>query len=216
MSGIVGSKLNIRGSGLVGSLGTDGQNLLSSGAGKTNVFESAAAGGAWTKIDSQTASSDDYITFSTFSTDYIDFRVIGSNVVPETDEAVLRFQISTSSSFLTSGYTYALTGSNSAETSRKTGNDSGTSQIQPHYETLGNASGENIYFEITISDVHDTANQKMMWWLTAHSDSASKVEHMEGGGRHAATTAAVDGIRFFTSSDSLLSGEFTLYGRKVT
>jgi len=43
MSGIIGSKLNIRGSGLVGSLGTDGQHLLSSGAGKTNVFETAAA-----------------------------------------------------------------------------------------------------------------------------------------------------------------------------
>ena len=43
MSGIVGSKLNHRGSGLVGSLGTDGQHLLSSGAGKTNVFETVAA-----------------------------------------------------------------------------------------------------------------------------------------------------------------------------
>ena len=45
MSGIVGSKLNIRGSGLVGSLGTDGQHLLSAGPGKTNVFETAAGGG---------------------------------------------------------------------------------------------------------------------------------------------------------------------------
>ena len=45
MSGIVGSKLNIRGSGLVGSLGTDGQHLLSAGAGVTNVFETAEAGG---------------------------------------------------------------------------------------------------------------------------------------------------------------------------
>jgi len=43
MSGIVGSKLNIRGSGLVGSSGTDGQYLLSSGAGKTNVFETVVA-----------------------------------------------------------------------------------------------------------------------------------------------------------------------------
>ena len=45
MSGIVGSKLNIRGSGLVGSLGTDGQHFLSAGAGVTNVFETVAAGG---------------------------------------------------------------------------------------------------------------------------------------------------------------------------
>lgn len=39
MSGIVGSKFNHRGSGLVGSLGTDGQHMLSSGAGKKHVFE---------------------------------------------------------------------------------------------------------------------------------------------------------------------------------
>mgnify|MGYP001260270203 CR=1 FL=1 len=44
MSGIVGSKLNIRGSGLVGSLGTDGQHMLSSGAGKTNIFETVGGG----------------------------------------------------------------------------------------------------------------------------------------------------------------------------
>ena len=43
MSGIIGSKLNHRGSGLVGSAGTDGQHLLSSGPGKTNVFESVAS-----------------------------------------------------------------------------------------------------------------------------------------------------------------------------
>ena len=45
MSGIVGSKLNIRGSGLVAKLGTDGQVFTSSGAGVSQAFE-AAAGGA--------------------------------------------------------------------------------------------------------------------------------------------------------------------------
>ena len=41
MSGIVGSKLNHRGSGIVGSLGSDGQVLTSSGAGTSAVFEAA-------------------------------------------------------------------------------------------------------------------------------------------------------------------------------
>ena len=45
MSGIVGSRLNTRGSGIVGSLGTDGQILLSSGAGTSAVFETVSAGG---------------------------------------------------------------------------------------------------------------------------------------------------------------------------
>ena len=42
MSGIVGSRLNIRGSGVVGSLGTDGQILTSAGAGDEIVFETRA------------------------------------------------------------------------------------------------------------------------------------------------------------------------------
>ena len=45
MSGTVGSRLNNRGSGLVGSLGTDGQVFTSSGAGAGAVFEAASGGG---------------------------------------------------------------------------------------------------------------------------------------------------------------------------
>ena len=56
MSGIVGSKLNIRGSGRVAKLGTDGQVLTSSGAGAGAVFE-AAAGGGLIKIETKEFSS---------------------------------------------------------------------------------------------------------------------------------------------------------------
>ena len=45
MSGIVGSKLNIRGSGRIAKLGTDGQVLTSSGAGVQANYEDAAGGG---------------------------------------------------------------------------------------------------------------------------------------------------------------------------
>ena len=45
MSGIIGSKLNHRGSGHIAKLGTDGQVLTSAGAGKSAVYEDAAAGG---------------------------------------------------------------------------------------------------------------------------------------------------------------------------
>ena len=54
MSGIVGSKFNHRGSGLIGSLGTDGQIFTSSGAGASAVFETAAGGAAILSI-AQTA-----------------------------------------------------------------------------------------------------------------------------------------------------------------
>jgi len=52
MSGIVGSKLNIRGSGRIAKLGTDGQVLTSSGAGVAAAFEDAAGGGLdWQAIE---------------------------------------------------------------------------------------------------------------------------------------------------------------------
>ena len=50
MSGIVGSKLNIRGSGPIGKLGTDGQALTSAGAGKSVVYEDVSGGISWQSV----------------------------------------------------------------------------------------------------------------------------------------------------------------------
>ena len=50
MIGIIGSKLNIRGSGLVAKLGTDGQVLTSAGAGKSAVYEDLAGGISWQSV----------------------------------------------------------------------------------------------------------------------------------------------------------------------
>jgi len=50
MSGIVGSKLNIRGSSRIAKLGTDGQVLTSAGAGVSVVYEDIAAGISWQTI----------------------------------------------------------------------------------------------------------------------------------------------------------------------
>jgi hypothetical protein len=50
MSGIIGSKDNIRGSGLVAKLGTDGQVMTSAGAGKSAVYEDVAGGISWQSV----------------------------------------------------------------------------------------------------------------------------------------------------------------------
>ena len=51
MSGIIGSKINIRGSGKIAKLGTDGQVLTSAGAGLAAAFEDLAAGISWQAIE---------------------------------------------------------------------------------------------------------------------------------------------------------------------
>jgi len=50
MSGITGSKLNIRGSGLVAKLGTDGQVLTSAGVGVQAAFEDLSGGIEWQSV----------------------------------------------------------------------------------------------------------------------------------------------------------------------
>ena len=50
MSGIIGSKLNIRGSGRIAKLGTDGQVLTSSGPGVQANYEDLAGGISWQTI----------------------------------------------------------------------------------------------------------------------------------------------------------------------
>ena len=51
MSGIVGSRLNIRGSGIVAQLGTDGQVLTSAGAGVAAEYEDLAGGISWQSVE---------------------------------------------------------------------------------------------------------------------------------------------------------------------
>jgi len=51
MSGIIGSKINIRGSGRVAKLGTDGQVLTSGGLGVQVNYEDIAAGISWQAIE---------------------------------------------------------------------------------------------------------------------------------------------------------------------
>ena len=51
MSGIIGSKINIKGSGIVAQLGTDGQVLTSAGAGIAAEYEDLAGGISWQSVE---------------------------------------------------------------------------------------------------------------------------------------------------------------------
>ena len=51
MSGIIGSKINIRGSGRIAKLGTDGQALTSSGPGVAANYEDISGGISWQAVE---------------------------------------------------------------------------------------------------------------------------------------------------------------------
>ncbi|MDP6587515.1 MAG: hypothetical protein QF535_22910 [Anaerolineales bacterium] len=68
MSGIVGSRFNIRGSGVVGKLGTDGQIFTSAGAGKSAIFEAAASAGKILQVQHVKIESNTTVTATSVTT----------------------------------------------------------------------------------------------------------------------------------------------------
>jgi hypothetical protein len=234
MSGIVGSKFNIRGSGLVGSLGTDGQHMLSAGAGKTNVFETvaAAAGGAWTLISTETASDDSTIDFTTLSTDYKDFKMVGSGITAATNVSFPRVRYYVSASVVTaSEYQWSCRAvdirNDGGQSMDGWSRDADTIQFIDPYgaAALGSASGYTMNFQYTVSDVHSTSLMKPSWfWNTivlgaadgaAGTPSRGVTANYFGGGLHDAT-AALTGLQFYLSAGNIALGTVTLYGRKTS
>ena len=219
MSGIVGSKFNIRGSGLVGSLGTDGQHMLSAGAGKTNVFETvaAAAGGAWTKIENQSITSNTAtVDFTTLSSDYRDFRIFCSGVTPETNDSILRLLVSEATTFQTTYYSWINTQQKSDSGTNNVTYDGNDDHMPLEKIGAGTSSGENFSTEITIFDVHDTAFSKPIRFVSSQRAAALGVTSYCDGAGVRQGTAAIDGLRLLFSADDIALGEFTLYGRKIT
>ena len=176
MSGIVGSKLNIRGSGLVGSLGTDGQHLLSAGAGVSNVFESVSAGGIsvasqW-RITTGFAGDADPISSNWEEADApTSFGVLGSSMTessgvftfPSTGYWLIMPQVRQVSG-TTDGWGYVNVLTTHDNSTYTTGSNAAAYATGGHYQT---ATAHYIF------DVTDTSNCKCSigYWQFTHNSN---------------------------------------------
>jgi hypothetical protein len=215
MSGIVGSRFNTRGSGLVGSVGTDGQVFTSSGAGTSHTFEDAAGGGAWTLLSAQTASNDTEIEFtdSHFTSTYDVYKVIISNMIPATDDTSVNLRYSQGGSYNTSGNyewgnVYSVPNAHSHQ-----GYASHTYHLlSTNY--IGTAAGETYNGEVTIYNPLHTNNFVMFEATSVYpqqNGSQSNISIAHGRFKTAYATA-LDAFKFYQSSGNITSGLFVLYG----
>ena len=218
MSGIIGSKFNHRGSGLVGSLGTDGQHMLSAGAGKTNVFETVSAGGGmWTKIKHQTITSDtdamdfvdgtsDVVIDDTYDYYLIHFR----NAVLGTADKKLLVEISTDtgSTWKTSGYkSFAYAAAfTSGQTARVAYSDSMTVM-----NSVTTTAGEGVAGYILFTTPALAIKPLCSYNVTMGTNDYDDGYNWTGGGKYD-TATAWDGIRFESSSGTITTLQATLYG----
>lgn len=214
MSGIIGSKINVRASGLVAKLGTDGQLLTSAGAGVPLAFE-AGGGGLWTKILSQE------ITSATASMDFVDgaggcvfdstyqyYMVHFRNMVSVTADKTQMMQITTDTggSWKTSGYeTY---GFQIAYDAGQTGRQARTTNLVI-INQAPTATGKGTFGFIMM----DNPSQSKLPTVLYYSTGGAGYSWMSwfGGGTYM-TSGAYDGFRFIPQSGDLTTLQATLYG----
>ena len=214
MSGIVGSKLNIRGSGRIAKLGTDGQVLTSAGAGVSAVYEDAAGGGgAWTLIKAVTASTDSSIDFVDGTDDvvldntYLAYRIVGVNTAGDSDNQFIyvHFSEDTGSTWENTNYQTNIYKMQPAYDFRYNGTTDAFTM-----DSTGTAAYETCSFEYTVFDPSISDDYTHYYFNGIESQNTSVIISFTGGGMYK-SAAAVDGIRFVASSGNL-SGDCVLYG----
>jgi len=218
MSGIVGSRFNIKGSGLVGSLGTDGQVFTSSGAGAGAIYEDAG-GGDVVKLSQQIVTSA--VTTINFvdGTDGADFsstykyHLMLVDAEPTGSSGQLgcfRLSTDTGSNWLATGYTgESFRSYYSGGTSR-----SATTDFIIKYESNVADDADNrcclaTYFWKMVDGTVVTAASG----AGVGTQSPVQVNSAYGAGIHR-TIAAHDGIQFLFDSGDVEEANVTLYGFK--
>jgi hypothetical protein len=219
MSGIVGSKFNHRGSGLVGSLGTDGQHMLSSGAGKKHVFETVAeAGSDFVRLNTTSSNTGaSAYNFDTFdNSTYSQYYVIIDGVTANTAGGTISMRIRDAGGEIAAnyyvgwhGYDYATGGYGT--TSGRNWNG------QEHFMGYGAEPGflATHLGLITIRFSNISSSSYPMWsYDSVTHNNTGTIQHLVGSGK----IAANEDTRGFSiySGGTCSLGTVITYGLKTS
>ena len=211
MSGIIGSRFNTRGSGLIGSVGTDGQVFTSSGAGVSHTFEDAA-GGAHIKLSTATASTSATVTLTGMDSTYQNYMIELDNIVNADDDVQLRFRFIQGGSTITDSDYESHTQRFSIPTNMTFLNreypvdyihmsDGGDNANDPQL------NGRMFIYNAPTADAHTSFVSNISHQHYDNHDHQMNLAHGE-----LANNTASTGIVFHFSSGNIDAGTFRLYG----
>jgi len=199
MSGIVGSYFNTRGSGIVAKLGTDGQIFTSTGAGLSQGFEAAAAGGdTWTYSAEQATTSGTVITFTGIAAGTRHIRMVHDGTSGSGD-SFLNLEIGDAGGFETSGYV-----------SSATNLSQGTYCLGSNSTTTFRIAGASAYHDASstwygIADLYLTDESNEVWTLSAmYADNAKTACNVAAGRK--SLSAEITQIRMTISTGAWDAG----------
>tara|TARA_R100001224_G_C4009435_1_gene145629 strand:+ start:339 stop:953 length:615 start_codon:yes stop_codon:yes gene_type:complete len=194
----------------------DGVNLADDFA-----FTGTVSGaGQMVLLQTITASADTEIDFtSLFTSTYKNYELHGTNVHVSSDGAHIGMRFFVGGSIKSdSHYRYTrirlYSGSTSSVSDMVVGavEQTDTDFAMVGGESVGNATGENTNFKITIFDPLGTDNYKMMKAETSYIDLSPDSGQIHASGHYKNGTAALTGVRIFPNTGNIASGELKLYG----
>tara|TARA_R110002049_G_scaffold214970_1_gene386416 strand:- start:183 stop:797 length:615 start_codon:yes stop_codon:yes gene_type:complete len=197
---------------------TNGYMLTAQSGNTGGLTWAEAGGGEWTKLLHTTADDDGQVIFnSTYITStYQDYKIVWSNVHTTNDNQNFTMSVSTDN------------GSNAIniDSAVKLYKDDGTNSFRSETndavmrlhgnETSGNDAtiSQAGHLEMFAPSATDTRTHFLGRSISNIGDSAFASFHSLLGGSTLAATA-VNYIKFFWLAGNIVTGEFTLYGRKI-
>ena len=179
-------------------------------------------GGQYTKILHTTASSSANVVFnSTYLTStYQDYKIVFSNVHCATDAQRFFLEVSADngSSFKALDLNVLGRKDDGSQIHSKNSNDGSETSLQLQMnEDIGNDAGLHISGEIDIFDPSGTDNRKLILGRSGSNVGDSAFAFFFSlFGSMTKDTDAINYLKFSWGSGNIASGEFTLYGRKIT
>jgi len=179
-------------------------------------------GGQYTKILHTTASSSANVAFnSTYLTStYQDYKIVFSNVHCATDAQrfFAEFSADNGSNFKALDLNVLGRKDDGSQIHSKNSNDGSEANLQLQMnEDIGNDAGLHISGEIDIFDPSGTDNRKLILGRSGSNVGDSALAFFYSFfGAMTKDTDAINYVKFSWGSGNIASGEFTLYGRKIT
>ena len=174
-----------------------------------------AAGGAWTFIKSQTASSSSSIDFVHGTSDvvfdgtYIAYQLHGIYVDNATDNESVTLLLSTDagSSYITSGYDTRQFRYVESTTSHMSNQTSEAMRI----DSTGTAAGCHANFIVDFWKPNQTASMTQIYYRGTYRNNSAQAATFSGSSIYEAA-GDIDAFRIIPTSGNIEAGQFLLYG----
>ncbi|KKN57913.1 hypothetical protein LCGC14_0557440 [marine sediment metagenome] len=183
----------------------------------TKKYVDDNAGGRLVLIQAQSASNNAVIDFTSgIDGTYNTYLLVGSNIVPETDNVIPFLRVSIAGTFKSGASDYNWTSFQFNATGSNHSGDTADNEIQMGAITVGSAAGENCSFFAFINGPSNTALNKMIGGMHFNINQLGNVFGQIFSGSYMAGTEAIDGIQMGFLSGNVESGELALYGLAKT